>query len=38
MKSSATVTRPEISSEPKHPRRLEKKKNMFAERLSLDLV
>ena len=33
MKSSATVTRAEISSEPKQPRRLEKKKNMFAMRL-----
>jgi hypothetical protein len=31
--SSATVTRAEINSEPKHPRRLEKKKNIFAERL-----
>lgn len=27
-KSSATVIKPEISSEPRHPSRFEKKKNM----------
>jgi len=37
MKSSTTVTNAEISSEPRQPRRFEKKKNMFQHAMMLHI-